>query len=182
MSGDTILPAARVWTQSGFIKGPWQRMDHADFANSRDGFIYPLVRFLELHSAEREEVIGRIGVEILPEEAIAPLVSHLDRLPLIALAFPAFNDGRNYSKAELLRSRYGFTGDLRAVGDVLIDQIPHMLRCGLSSFEVTNSVTLQRLEAGRLGAIPLHYQPSSTTDARAAKYSWRRTPAQTHTI
>ena len=56
----------------------------------------------------------------------------------MALAFPAFNDGRSFSKAELLRSRYGFTGAVRAVGQVLVDQLPHMLRLGFSEFEVTN--------------------------------------------
>ena len=56
------------------------------------------------------------------------IVDLLDQLSLVALAFPAFSDGRSFSKAELLRSRYGFEGAVRATGQVLVDQLPHMLR------------------------------------------------------
>jgi uncharacterized protein (DUF934 family) len=63
-----------------------------------------------------------------------------------------------------LRDRRQFRGELRAIGDVLIDEIPLMLRCGFDSFEVTNAPTLQALKAGRLPGSPLHYQPSSAQD------------------
>ena len=91
-----------------------------------------------------------VGVAL---EAGADAQAHLAELadrPLVALAFAKFADGRSFSYARLLRDRHGFKGELRAVGDVLIDEIPLMLRCGFDSFEVTNAPTLRALEAGRL--------------------------------
>ena len=92
----------------------------------------------------------------------------------MALAFPAFSDGRSFSKAELLRSRHGFEGPIRATGQVLIDQLPHMLRLGFSEFEVSHPVLIKRLEAGHTGGIPLYYQPAATLSQKGQKYSWRR--------
>ena len=54
---------------------------------------------------------------------------------LVVLNFPKFTDGRAYSQARLLRERLGYTGELRATGAVLRDQLPFLLRCGFDSFE-----------------------------------------------
>ena len=78
--------------------------------------------------------------------------------PLVALRFDKFGDGRAFSYAILLRERHGFAGELRAVGDVLLDEIPLMLRCGFTSFEVVNAPTLKALAEGRLPKFPLAYQ------------------------
>lgn len=61
------------------------------------------------------------------------LLPHLDRLALIEIAFPTFRDGRGYSAAHILREA-GYDGELRAQGDVLVDQLPFMRRCGFDSF------------------------------------------------
>ena len=59
-----------------------------------------------------------------------------------------------------MRERHGFNGELRAVGDVLLDELPLMLRCGFTSFEIVNAPTLRALEEGRLPHFVLAYQPS----------------------
>ena len=64
------------------------------------------------------------------------LLDDLDSFDLIALDFPAFKDGRSYSHARLLKQRYNFKGELRAIGDVLQDQLFYMLRCGFDSFQL----------------------------------------------
>ena len=64
------------------------------------------------------------------------LADDLPKLDLIALDFPAFKDGRSYSHARLLRDRYGFKGELRAIGDVLRDQLFYMMRCGFDAFQL----------------------------------------------
>ena len=97
----------------------------------------------------------------------------------MAVAFPAFNDGRAFSHASLLRERLGYKGELRAVGDVLIDQIPLMLRCGIDSFSVTNETALKRLAEGRLPGIPHYYQPTARSAEAGPGYSWRRLPLKT---
>ena len=61
------------------------------------------------------------------------LLPHLGQVALVEISFPTFRDGRGYSAARILREA-GFEGVLRAAGDVLVDQIPHMRRCGFDSF------------------------------------------------
>ena len=75
-----------------------------------------------------------VAVRIEPGEDTRELLPHLDRLRRIDIAFPAFTDGRGYSAARILREA-GFTGELRAVGDVLVDQLAYMRRCGFDAFE-----------------------------------------------
>ncbi|TWG91386.1 uncharacterized protein (DUF934 family) [Mesorhizobium sp. J18] len=172
-----IETETRLWTAAGFRVDDWRHEESAEVLSGNGRFILPLEVFLGLDEIIRTERSGRIGVSVLPGETLEPILPFLDTLPLIALSFPAFNDGRSYSKAQLLKGRYGFKGELRAMGDVLIDQIPHMLRCGFDTFEVSNKTALARLEVGKLGGIDLEYQPSVSGAQAVGCYSWRRVPA-----
>lgn len=73
------------------------------------------------------------AVRLEPDEDARLLIPHLERLALVEVAFPKFRDGRGYSAGRILREA-GYTGELRAQGDVLVDQIPLMRRCGFDSF------------------------------------------------
>lgn len=73
------------------------------------------------------------AVRIEPGDDARALLPYLDRLALVEINFPSFADGRGYSAARILREA-GYTGELRAVGDVLIDQLSHMRRCGFDAF------------------------------------------------
>ena len=73
------------------------------------------------------------AVRLEPDEDARLLIPHLERLALVEVAFPKFRDGRGYSAGRILREA-GYTGELRAQGDVLADQIPLMRRCGFDSF------------------------------------------------
>ncbi len=73
------------------------------------------------------------AVRLVPGDDARALLPHLDRLRLIEVAYPTYRDGRGYSAARILREA-GFTGELRASGDVLVDQLPFMRRCGFDSF------------------------------------------------
>jgi uncharacterized protein (DUF934 family) len=73
------------------------------------------------------------AVRLEPDDDARALIPHLDRLALIEIAFPKYRDGRGYSSARILREA-GYTGELRAQGDVLVDQIAFMKRCGFDSF------------------------------------------------
>jgi uncharacterized protein (DUF934 family) len=73
------------------------------------------------------------AVRLEPDEDARLLIPHLDRLALVEIAFPKFRDGRGYSSARILREA-GYKGELRAAGDVLVDQIAFMRRCGFDSF------------------------------------------------
>jgi uncharacterized protein (DUF934 family) len=79
---------------------------------------------------------GRLGVRVDPEDELSEAAKVLPKVALVAVNFPKFGDGRGYSKARLLRERFGFKGELRAVGEVLADQLQYMLRCGFDAFEL----------------------------------------------
>jgi uncharacterized protein (DUF934 family) len=158
-----------LWRDGAFAEDAWTRLE--DEAALADGpIIVSLARF------RREGLRGRdVGVEIdAGPQAQGALAEVADR-PLVALKFDKFGDGRAFSYAILLRQRYGFRGELRAVGDVLLDEIPLMLRCGFTSFEVSNEATLAALREGRLPKFPLAYQPGlSAGEARETSRPWAR--------
>jgi uncharacterized protein (DUF934 family) len=88
---------------------------------------------------KRAELLARAepaGVWLKPDEDPAELAGDLARLPLVAVQFPKFTDGRGYSTAVLLRTRLGFKGELRAFGDVGRDQLFYLKRCGFDSFHL----------------------------------------------
>jgi len=84
------------------------------------------------------------------------LIPHLTRIALIEIAFPTFRDGRGYSSARILREA-GYTGELRAEGDVLVDQIVPMRRCGFDSFAPAKPIDPE-LAAAVLARYPNVYQ------------------------
>ncbi|MFC4161332.1 DUF934 domain-containing protein [Chitinimonas lacunae] len=96
--------------------------------------IIPLASWLE----RRDELIGRddIGVWFKPDDEPEALGTAAADLPLIAVEFPSFTDGRGFSIGRLLRERYGFSGELRAFGDVFKDTLCYLRRCGFDAFEI----------------------------------------------
>jgi uncharacterized protein (DUF934 family) len=175
MTDLTPAPATRLWTPGGFREDEWTHAEGAEALAGNGRFILPLRVFLGLDPQVRESAKERLGVVLQPGEPLDGIVEFLDQLSLVALAFPAFSDGRSFSKAELLRSRHNFEGAVRATGQVLVDQLPHMVRVGFDEFEISNPVLLKRLEEGRTGGLPLYYQPSAKPEPKGATYSWRRT-------
>ncbi|MBD8555651.1 DUF934 domain-containing protein [Rhizobium sp. CFBP 8762] len=163
--------ATRLWTEAGFKQDdPWV----IPTEDTQLGVNEKLLLDLDSFISEAAEGKTFLGVLIKPADDVRKLEPYLSQIALVAVSFPAFNDGRSFSHASLLRSRLGYTGELRAVGDVLIDQIPLMLRCGIDSFSVTNATALQRLSEGRLPGIDHHYQPTAKPAGEVPSYSWRR--------
>ncbi len=173
---ETTAPAARVWTPQGFRENEWTRSDSAEALAGNGRLILPLQVFLDLDPEIRKSAKERLGVELLPGDELQKITGLLDQLSLVALAFPAFSDGRSFSKAELLRRRHGFEGAIRATGEVLVDQLPHMLRLGFDEFEISHPLLLKRLEAGEIGGLPLYYQPTGRGEKQGERFSWRRRP------
>ncbi|MHA6687883.1 DUF934 domain-containing protein [Mesorhizobium sp. A556] len=167
----------RLWTPQGFREDDWTYAENAEALADAGRFILPLAVFLELDPQTRALSRDRLGVVLQSGDRLDDLAERLDMLALVALVFPAFTDGRSYSKAELLRGRLAYRGVLRAVGQVLVDQLPHMLRVGFTEFEISNPVLLKRLEVGDIGGLPVYYQPSAKLASVSGKYAWRRTPA-----
>lgn len=124
MSGRLLFADGR-WRDDGatIVRAPVEGI-------ARAGDVLPLPAFLSMSVESR----AGIGVWLAPADEPAEVAPHVEALPLIAIDFPSFRDGRGYSAAVLLRSRFGFRGDLRAIGDVLTDQLFYLRRVGFSSF------------------------------------------------
>ncbi len=166
--------AAALWTPAGFIADEWLvGTSDAEHAASRPRLL-SLAEFQTLAETGGDAADNRLGIRLLPAEPLDAILLHLGRLALVDLVFPAFNDGRSYSKASLLRTRHGYRGRLRASGDVLIDQIPLMVRTGFDEFLVTHQPTIKRLSEAAPTGIPYHYQPAADAGAPVNTYSWRR--------
>jgi len=99
------------------------------------------------------------AVRIEAGEDARVLLPHLDRLALVEVSFPKFRDGRGYSSARILREA-GYVGELRAQGDVLVDQIPLMKRCGFDSFAPEAPVD-EAVLAAVLARYEFHYQAAA---------------------
>lgn len=128
----------------------------------------PLARW----QAEQEQLRfypHRVGVRLSPADDPAVLVADLSRLTLITVEFPSFTDGRAYSQARILRERYGFQGEIRALGEVLRDQLQFMSRCGIDAFELAADEDPQAA-LGFFNEISVHYQPA--TDGQIP--AWRQ--------
>jgi uncharacterized protein (DUF934 family) len=95
--------------------------------------ILPLPVFLAMDDTQARSVRA---VWISPDDDFEPAMPRLRALELIAVDFPVFRDGRGYSIARLLRTRHGWNGELRAIGDVLRDQLNYLRRCGFDAFAV----------------------------------------------
>ena len=98
----------------------------------------PAIVPLALWLAHRDDLLARgdVGVWLAPDDDFEATAADVGRLPLIAVDFPQFTDGRGYSIGRLLRDRFGFGGELRAVGEVLRDQLFALAECGFDAFSV----------------------------------------------
>ena len=109
-----------------------------------------------------------VGVWLRSDEHPEIIADDLDNLQLIALEFPTFRDGRGYSYARLVRERYGFEGELRAIGDVLLEQLHYMERVGFNAFEVDSKDALADLAIADRD-FSVWYQPSADDRASSAQ-------------
>jgi uncharacterized protein (DUF934 family) len=165
-------PDGPIWRGIAFYTDGW--------ATAADGEPLPdtpVILGKQRWLAERDGLAGRntpLGLRIEPGEVLDDIAADLSRLALIALSFPKFADGRAFSLATLLRDKHGFAGELRAVGNVLSDQIPYLRRCGFDTYEVTHAPTRSALAEGRLAEVTLYYQPATTPEAPAGTRPWLR--------
>ena len=137
----------------------------------------PLSRFL----ADIAILRGRnapTGVVVEAGEDVRALGDDLAHVAAVAVSFPKFADGRSYSSARILREDLDFQGEIRAIGDVLIDQIALMRRCGIDAFQVSHAPTRAALEAGDVPEVDLYYQPvGRAEEVPAGTRPWLRRQA-----
>lgn len=96
---------------------------------------------LSVWRTHKDELLSRkdqIGVWLASDEFAELIGAEAEELPIIALNFPTFMDGRSFSTARLLRERYNFTGELRAIGHIIRDQLFYLKRCGFNSYSFSD--------------------------------------------
>jgi uncharacterized protein (DUF934 family) len=126
------------------VADTWVHLAEGEPLPATGNLIVPLSFWVK----ERDAVANRIGktgvwLKGPDDPSQLDVVRDLTRLPLIAVEFAQFVDGRGYSIGRLLRERYGFTGELRAFGDVFRDQIPYLARCGFNAFVLKEGKSLE---------------------------------------
>ena len=108
--------------------------------------------YLDRWQVARDELIDRgapLGVRLRSDQSPELIADDLGLLALVALEFPVFRDGRAYTYARMLRERFGFSGEVRAVGEVLMEQLHFMLRTGFNAFELESDDPLGQYEAAK---------------------------------
>jgi uncharacterized protein (DUF934 family) len=129
-----LTDAGPDWADDIFI-------DVADEDVIPDG---PVILSLARFQSEGDALISSnrpVGVRVQSEEAVEDLAYDLPRIAVVALVFPKFRDGRHYSAARILRERFKYEGEVRAVGDVLLEQARFMIRCGIDAFAPADGST-----------------------------------------
>jgi uncharacterized protein (DUF934 family) len=101
-----------------------------------------------------------LGITLASDQPPELVADDIARFGVICIDFPKFTDGRGYTHARLLRARYDYTGEIRAIGNVLRDQILFMRRCGIDVFEIPDDATPAKFAAG-LNEITVRYQPAA---------------------
>lgn len=122
----------------------------------------PVILSLDRWKAERDSLRGHngpLGILLHAWEQPEEIADDLDRLSVIALDFPKFQDGRAYSSARIIRERFGYKGEVRAVGNVLPDQFLFMHRCGFDAYAVedpSKTVIWEKV----MNQLSIFYQPT----------------------
>ncbi len=118
------------WAEDAFIN-----VIDEDAIPETGDVILSLARFEAEGDALLASNSRRVGVRVESDQEVEVLAYDLPRIAVVALAFPKYRDGRAYTSARLLRERFKYEGQIRAVGDVLQEQAGFMVRCGFDAFE-----------------------------------------------
>jgi len=154
---------ALIIKDGNVITDPWLRLER-----NADGGIPPappsgdIIVPLAMWEAQRARLLvrpGRLGVWLDSNEEPAAIAEDLKLFGVVAVNFPTFGDGRGFSAARLLRERYGWKGELRAIGDIFRDQLQFLARCGFDAFALRGGEDPLEALAG-FGVFSQSYQAS----------------------
>lgn len=151
-----------IYSEGRFHEETWIEVAlDADLPETGD-LVLPLARFLETPGVAAN---GRkVAVRVAAGDEVEVLAPHLADLAVILVEFPSFADGRGFSAARILREELGYSGDIRAVGNYILDQMPLARRCGVSSFDVSRPEVLKGLRNGDWPEVTRYLQPVGTVE------------------
>lgn len=116
-----------------FVSDAFASAGATDPLDEHSDVLVPLARFLA-EEEQLKERAGRLGVELSPDDDALLLAGRLDGVALVAVRFPSYQDGRGYTHARHLREALAFGGEVRAVGDIGVDHLYNLRRCGFDAF------------------------------------------------
>jgi len=129
-------------SSSELLEDNWVTLNDSQAIDKSNNLVVSLGR-LQQQWDQLSDLSFGLGVLLEPTDAVEAVLPFLDRLSIIVLQFKVFSDGRAFSQARLLRDRYDYCGAIRAVGDVLCDQLWFMRRSGISQFELAEGEDLE---------------------------------------
>ncbi len=175
IAANIVGKEANLFKNGRFIADPWQNWRPGDDAGSVSYRHVPFAVFIN----NKQDFLASphpLGLLVAPGDDVAKIAGDIDRFSSIAIEFPAFTDGRGYSSARLLVQRFGYQGEIRAVGDILFDQMEFMARCGVTAFVIKNAQTRKTLENKIPRTISLYMQPAGRNETRAGGRPFLRWP------
>ena len=113
-----------------------------------------------LEKNELKNHTGNIGIRLCPTDKVEEIAGDLKYIRLVAIDFPVFTDGRSFSQTRLLRSRYNYKGEIRAIGNFMPDQVFYLSRVGVNAFQLEDSNQL-RTALSTMNDFTVDYQTSS---------------------
>lgn len=139
---------SRIIKNGQIVDDPWQilRLAAEQTAESISLPDQPALLPLAVWLARRDEILAgktSIGVWLDSSEGPEAFAGDLEHFAVIGVNFPKFTDGRSYSSARLLRDRYSYRGEIRAIGDVLQDQLFYMKRCGIDAYALREDKAIE---------------------------------------
>ncbi len=175
-----------IWENGRFYEDCWLNFDTEETVEASVGKEDNiLVNWKQFQENGYEERKGKLGLSIHAGDDLLEISKELEKFDLIVVNFKAFADGRAFSIARLIRDKYGFKGDIRANGAYILDQMPLLQRCGVSSFNVTSQAAKAGLERGIWPDIPYYYQKAldgAGNQARTRSVSTKRPWLSVNTI
>jgi len=138
---------------------PWVMRAEEEEAPAKPYSIVSLKSWLAQEGGRKQNP-SQTAVLLEPDEKPESLAEHLSQIPLVVLRFDTFKDGRAFSQAAILRSQYGYKGEIRAIGHILKDQLLFLHRCGVNSVEADDRISPKDWEDA-MKEFSYFYQPAT---------------------
>ncbi len=167
-----------LWKNGAFVHDDWTIVP--DDAPLPEGNAIVSLKRWRADRAVLAERAAPLGLLIEPGSTWTDIVADLARFPVIVVVIPKYADGRAFSVARLLRERDGYTGEVRAVGTYIIDQVPLMARVGIDAFLTDDPILVAALSRGEWPEVPHYLQPALGAEAPAGTRPWTRRRATGH--
>ena len=149
---------AEIIKNGALVQSAWINGTGEELASGAQ-VVLPLAEYLAFRAGNPSEaLLARAGVLLLPADDVHPLAAFVATLPLVVIHLPEFKEGRGYTQARLLRDRFGYKAELRATGQVRVDLVYHLARCGVDAFELAEGERVD-VALAELQRFSVAYQP-----------------------